>query len=207
MNLSKRHFILFIISGLLLSLGLINYLINHSTIWFIKSTNLNESVARKGAGVFLLGYFSDLMWCVSFYLVLLIFIEREWISVTAFYQLLLLPFCTEFLQFAQLINGTADIFDILLYGIVCILFLTVFSKAFSGLKQMNYKIIKHRLLVANYYLFFLLVAIASTAPIKPISLSQDLASHMRPLQLHLINQSLYRCKLHNERFARSSNFQ
>lgn len=90
-----------------------------------------------------MGYFSDLMWCVSFYLVLLIFIEREWISVTAFYQLLLLPFCTEFLQFAQLINGTADIFDILLYGIVCILFLTVFSKAFSGLKQMNYKIIKH----------------------------------------------------------------
>ena len=129
-KLSQRHKILLDLALISLLFGFLNYMFFESHISFFmamhiqsgKTFFIQNSVLRN----FMKGYFSDIAWCCSLYLVTVVFSERNSLDIVGKILILLLPFLVEFAQYFDFIHGTFDWFDLLTYLIIMILFIIFF---------------------------------------------------------------------------------
>jgi hypothetical protein len=147
-----QSFILQLVTiGAMLAAGIANYYLL-SDLWLVADTGSNF--------LFLIGYFSDLMWCTALYMFVVILSQKKFLGFWSQLSLLLLPFITEALQFLGILKGTADYFDLLLYAVIFGAFKICFHNRFipSGSKSN----LRFRLYPVAVLLFFLIGAIAST---------------------------------------------
>jgi len=75
---------------------------------------------------FFTGHFSDIVWCVSLYLCIIVLTERMNLNLADRLTLLLLPFLTEILQKFDLLPGTFDWYDILSYSLILVITIRFF---------------------------------------------------------------------------------
>ena len=128
-KISVRHKVFLTVAVLSLFLGFISYIIFQPDIPILIFLKLNHSSARIPSGlfqIFFAGHFSDIAWCISFYLCVVVLSERIRLSFADRVILLFLPFFTELLQKFHLIDGTFDWYDMISYLIVLIIFIRIF---------------------------------------------------------------------------------
>ena len=141
MYYSFRHKFILSFAAILLVAGLMNYYYYQSDIIALNLLSVrhfriqsNESFLKG----FLAGHFSDMAWCVSLCLFVLVFSEKHHWSFTVKLTSLMLPFITEGLQYFQIIGGTFDCYDIILYLLIIILFNYFFTHLIlNDMKKIN----------------------------------------------------------------------
>ena len=138
MKLSFRYPLIFALALLSLLAGVFNYLLFRPDIVLFTITRIHISsydIKNNLLKYFFTGYFSDITWCISLCFIAFALAELKYIKRSGKIFLLLIPFITEGLQYASLINGTFDWYDVLMYFIV----ITFFILFFPSLKTYVYE--------------------------------------------------------------------
>ena len=128
-KISSRHKVFLTIASLSLFLGFTNYIIFQPDIpvlIFFKFNHSSATVPSLFFQNFFVGHFSDIAWCISLYLCVVVLSEKVQLSFADRIVLLFLPFFTELLQKFHLIYGTFDWYDMISYLIVLIFFVSIF---------------------------------------------------------------------------------
>lgn len=129
-KLSLRHKIMLESAFLILLFGVLNYLLFQSDIAFFKTMHIQQgetfSIQNSDIRAFMKGYFSDITWCCSLYLVTIVLSERNSLHLYGKILILLLPFIVEFSQHFNLIPGIFDWYDLLTYLIILVLAIIFF---------------------------------------------------------------------------------
>jgi len=116
------------LAGLLLGLG--NYLMFQPNILLFNSISFlpHTPVSIKNTVLrhFLTGYFSDICWCCALYLVTAVFSELKKLQRPGKILILVLPFIVEISQQIPVIQGSFDWYDLLVYGVILLIFLKIF---------------------------------------------------------------------------------
>ncbi|MDP4285809.1 MAG: hypothetical protein Q8891_15435 [Bacteroidota bacterium] len=138
MRLSFKYQFIFSLSLLILSVGVINYLLFQPGIILFKWIRIGAGplvIKNNSARLFFTGYFSDITWCISLCLISFALAELKYIKASGKTLLLTLPFITEILQYLGIVKGTFDWYDILTYVVVIALFVLFYP----GLKTTVYE--------------------------------------------------------------------
>lgn len=128
-KISPRHKVFLTIAALSLFLGVINYIIFQPDIPVLNFLKFNHSSVRILSPllrIFFVGHFSDIAWCISLYLCVVVLSEKIQLSFADRIVLLFLPFFTELLQKFHLIYGSFDWYDMISYSVVLIIFIRLF---------------------------------------------------------------------------------
>jgi hypothetical protein len=128
-KISLRHRSLLLIAFLSLFFGFINYILFQPSVSFLQFLNIRSSVAffhQSTIQIFFTGHFSDIAWCVSLYLSIIVLTEKMNLNLADKLALLLLPFFTEILQKFSLLPGTFDWYDILSYSLILVITIRFF---------------------------------------------------------------------------------
>ena len=163
MKSTHKSLHLLIYASMALLLGVVNYFLFRPEIVFFKWLGIEatKSIAinQNVLVYFFKNYFSDIAWCISLCFVAFDLAELKYIKSSGKIFLLLIPFVTEGLQYASLINGTFDWYDVLTYFIV----ITFLFHFFHPLKLMFMKRDNQLFPLLVVALVFFLMAVASTS--------------------------------------------
>lgn len=128
-KIPSRHKVFLAVALLSLFFGFINYIIfqpNIPVLSFLKFNNSSARIPSALLQIFFVGHFSDIAWCISLYLCVVVLSEKIRLSFADRIILLFLPFFTELLQKFHLLYGTFDWYDMISYLIVLIIFIRIF---------------------------------------------------------------------------------
>ena len=123
-KISVRHRNFLLIAFLSLSLGFVNYILFQPSVPFLQFLNIRSSeffIDQPIIQNFFTGHFSDIAWCISLYLCIVVLSEKMNLALADRLALLLLPFLTEILQQFNLLPGTFDWYDVLSYLLILII--------------------------------------------------------------------------------------
>lgn len=136
-----RHKKLAALALLCLLLGAFNYYLFQPGIYLFKFLPFHPErtyyITDTFIRHFMTGYFSDICWCCSLYLVMVLLTELEYLHVSGKIIILSLPFIVEIAQYFHIIPGVFDWFDLLTYGIILIVFLKLFHLTKSTTHEQN----------------------------------------------------------------------
>jgi len=140
-KLSLRHKIMLDLALLSLLFGVLNYLLFQSNISFFNAIHIQQGktffIKSSELRAFMRGYFSDITWCCSLYLVTIVLSERSSLHFYGKILILFLPFMVEFAQHFNLIPGTFDWYDLLTYLIILILAIIFFPTLIAKQNENN----------------------------------------------------------------------
>jgi len=135
-KISFRHIILSLLAILCLLTGVFNYLLFQPNIILfhvlrIENGTLKLANSNSIINHFLIGYFSDALWCTALCLITLVLSELKYLNTLGKVLILQLPFTLEAAQYFGIIPGTFDWLDILTYTIIVTAFslLSAISKS------------------------------------------------------------------------------
>ena len=140
-KLSLRHKIMLDLALLSLLFGVLNYLLFQSNISFFNAIHIQQGktffIKNSELRSFMRGYFSDITWCCSLYLVTIVLSERSSLHFYGKILILFLPFMVEFAQYFDFIYGTFDWYDLLTYLIILILAIIFFPTLIAKQNENN----------------------------------------------------------------------
>ena len=128
-KISVRHKVFLAIASLSLFLGFINYILFQPDIPVLNFLSIKTSgikIPQTLIQNFFAGHLSDIAWCISLYLCVLVLSEKMYLGFADKIALLFLPFLTEILQGSHLLYGTFDWYDMISYLVVLIIFIHLF---------------------------------------------------------------------------------
>jgi hypothetical protein len=128
-KISVRHKVFLSIAFFSLLLGFINYVLFQPSISLLQFLNTRSSAVFFNQSMiqnFFSGHFSDIAWCGSLYLCIIVLTEKMNLNLADKLALLLLPFLTEILQKFNLLPGTFDWYDILSYSLILVITIRFF---------------------------------------------------------------------------------
>lgn len=168
MNLKPKLIFLLIGSCIALLAGVINYYFFRPDIIFFNWLNIEQTtpiIINNNFALYLLkGYFSDIAWCVSLCLMVVILDRKYGLSKFDKAVLLFVPFISEFAQYFSLIQGTFDWFDMLFYTVIILLLNILFS---FSIIPLNMPKVKSHILASAVSGLFLIMALACASS-KPV---------------------------------------
>jgi hypothetical protein len=129
LKISARHKVFLTVATLSLFLGFFNYILFQPDLYLLAFPQPDEALVTffsSSLHHFFAGHFSDIAWCVSLYLCVVILSEQEKSGLADRIALLMLPFLTEIAQRVHLMYGTFDWYDIISYLIVLAIFIRLF---------------------------------------------------------------------------------
>ena len=130
-KISVRYKVFLTVAMLSLFLGFINYILFQPAIPVLNFLNIKSSgitIPQTLLQNFFAGHLSDITWCISLYVCVVILSEKTNMGFADKIALLFLPFLTEILQKFHLLYGTFDWYDMVSYLVVLIIFIRFFPQ-------------------------------------------------------------------------------
>ena len=162
MKTSTKTVLALLCAFCLLTAGIVNYYAFHPDAIFSKyiAVHLYRNGLSPVACTLLGGYFTDAMWCSSLYCVVIALDLRFSLPAWNIRLLLMLPFVSEMLQFCFPTLGTFDLYDLLLYALLLVLF-SIIHTPLNLFKMKKLQPVVYTTLTA---LVFLALALACATP-------------------------------------------
>ncbi len=112
---------------IILFLGFLNYVFFQNDIVLFKLIGVHPfksfPIPSRPVRLFFTGYFSDMAWCISLCLTVLVFSELNYFGFYGKIATLALPILTELLQQFGIVYGFFDWYDIAIYTAIILFFI------------------------------------------------------------------------------------
>lgn len=169
MNLKpKLTYLLFGVFTALIA-GVINYYFFRPDIilfdWLSIKNNSPKVFNNLFVYYFFRGYFSDIAWCISLCLTIIILKRKYTLFKFDKFLLLSIPYLTEIAQYFSLIQGSFDWIDLLLYTVIILLVNIVFSPIIP----FNMQKAKSAVLSSVVFVLFFIMALACASSKPPVN--------------------------------------
>jgi len=125
----KKIIIPALVSLIFLLCGAVNYLLFQPRMGLIQQLNIpiqHVRISDPYLRIFMTCYFSDICWCAALCLAVLALSRAQNLRRPVKITMLLVPFMAETCQYFNIIYGTFDLWDLVVYGVTVLLMIVLF---------------------------------------------------------------------------------